>query len=132
MTPDLSAARRLAPAALARWRAALSAKPPPALCGWPAVAIGWPAPLSSCPRAFASGASTQSTQTHGHASNQRASPLSPRDTPAPAPVLPLARRPMRLFVCAPDEAADAAGAAMVRALRARHRPGVEICGLVSA
>ena len=39
-------------------------------------------------------------------------------------------RPLRLFICAGDDAADRAAAALVAALKAQHKAGVELLGLV--
>ena len=41
-----------------------------------------------------------------------------------------AQRPLRLFVCAGDEPADRAAAALVAALKQQHKAGVQLLGLV--
>lgn len=46
--------------------------------------------------------------------------------------LPDPRKPLRLFLCAAEPHADAAGAALLEALRHQHKAGVAAVGLVSA
>jgi len=139
MPAERAAARRLG-TAIARWREAIrhgppSASAPSALCGWPAAAAEGSAGARAAGFSALARGGDDGAPAVARAAPRAADGAAAADRPAtPPPRLPTAAgrraRPLRLFVCAPDEAADAAGAALVRALRARHRPGVDICGLV--